>query len=57
MEKIREDYIHTKDDAESLKWLTEYMGLYKTERGYRVESFISPKFIRITVYKYGGIEQ
>lgn len=55
MEKIKEDYIKTRNDADSLGWIQMYMKKYPTEKGFRVEFFLSPKFIRATIYKIEGI--
>ncbi len=51
MEKIREFYLDTKHDDESIITICETIHQYPTEMGYRVESFTSPKFVRISVYK------
>ena len=53
MEKIKEDYIKTANDNDSFHWIQSYMNQYPTEKGFRVEFFVSPKFIRVTVYKMG----
>lgn len=53
MEKILEEFIDTKDDRESLTYISFMLLAYPTEKGYRVETFLSPKFVRITVYKMG----
>lgn len=49
--KITECYINTKNDEDSLNWIQTTLKIYPSEKGYRIESFVSPKFIRITVYK------
>lgn len=54
MDKIRENYINTSGDEESYKWIQAFLKEYPTEKGYRIESFMSPKFIRVTVYDCGG---
>lgn len=51
MEKINEVYIKTCNDWESISWIQKYMKQYPTEKGFRVECFLSPKFIRITIYE------
>lgn len=51
MEKKVETMLETSSDKESLKWISVYLNNYPTKDGYRVESFISPRFVRITVYK------
>lgn len=53
MEKIIESYIDTSNDYESISWIQKYMEEFPTEKGFRVEFFLSPKFIRVTVYKMG----
>ena len=53
MEKILEEFIDIKDDKESLTYIGVILSAYPTEKGYRVETFLSPKFVRITVYKMG----
>lgn len=49
--KIDERLIKTFNDSNSFHELGNVLRQYSTDDGYRVESFISPNFIRITVYK------
>lgn len=49
--KVAEHYIDTTNDEDSLNWIASLLKVYPTNNGYRIESFMSPKFIRITVYK------
>ena len=51
MEKIKEIYLDTTSDYDSLLEVFEVMNQYPTEKGNRVEAFYSPKFVRITIYK------
>ena len=53
MEKIHTEYLYTKDDRDSLQWIHYFVDKYPTEDGYRIETFMSPKFVRVTVYKMG----
>ena len=49
--KVAEHYMNTTDDEDSLNWVASLLIVYPTNKGYRIESFMSPKFIRVTVYK------
>ena len=51
MTKILESYTNTDNDFGSLEVLKDYMNRYPTEKGYRIETFMSPKFIRISIYE------
>lgn len=51
MEKIRELYHETTNDWDSMYFLTDIIMQFPTEKGYRVEAFYSPKFVRVSVYK------
>ena len=54
MTKILESYTNTDNDSSSLKVLQYYIDRYPTEKGYRIEIFMSPKFVRVTIYKERG---
>ena len=51
MEKIREIYSNSRTDYDSLLFVFEVLNQFPTEKGYRVEAFFSPKFVRVSVYK------
>ena len=51
MEKIREIYSNSRTDYDSLLFVFEVLNQFPTEKGYRVEAFYSPKFVRVSVYK------
>lgn len=51
MLKVLELLKETIGDSTSWFEIHEVLTQYPTSKGYRVESFISPKFVRITVYK------
>lgn len=51
MEKIKEVYIATHDDMQSYTMIKWYISNHPTEKGYRIETFVSPNFVRITIYK------
>ena len=53
MKKIYEIIEDTINDKDSLSVIGSFLNKYPTENGYRVECFISPKFIHVTVYKVG----
>ena len=49
--KIREFYYESGSDLQSLVMLSEVLHQFPTEKGYRVEAFFSPKFLRVSIYK------
>lgn len=51
MKKIRDEMIETLSDNDSLTWVKPFIERYPTEKGFRLEFFFSPQFIRIMVYK------
>ena len=51
MEKIRELYHDSSCDQNSLVFINDLLMQFPTEKGYRVEAFFSPKFVRVSVYK------
>ena len=51
MKKIRDEMIETLSDTDSLTWVKPFIERYPTEKGYRVEFFLSPRLIRIQVWK------
>ena len=51
MEKIKEIYVKTTSDYDSLLEVFDTLEEYPTKKGYRVEAYYSPKFVRITIYK------
>lgn len=51
MEKIREIYHNSSSDFDSILFVFEVLNQFPTEKGYRVETFFSPKFVRVSVYK------
>lgn len=51
MEKIRELYHDSLCDQSSLVFVNDILMKFPTEKGYRVEAFFSPKFVRISIYK------
>ena len=51
MTKIRELYHESTCDTSSLMFVNDIIMQFPTEKGYRVESFFSPKFVRVSVYK------
>lgn len=53
MNRNCEYYFETSNDEESLNKINETIKKYPTDKGYRIETFMSPKFVRITVYKMG----
>ena len=53
MKLVHISYLDTTGDEDSLMWITTFMNKYPTDKGYRIETFISPKFVRVTVYKVG----
>lgn len=50
MKKIMEIRIDTDSDRDSATRLLELLEHYSTENDYRIETFFSPKFIRVTIY-------
>ncbi|MBO7731115.1 MAG: hypothetical protein J6S67_01130 [Methanobrevibacter sp.] len=51
MKKVLQKIIETSGDRDGIKELSIIINNYPTSEGFRVEGFISPNFIRITVYK------
>lgn len=51
MEKIREELFQIANDTDAYHWVQSFLNKYPTEKGFRVECFISPKFMRVSVYK------
>ena len=53
MKKIRDEMIETLSDNDSLTWVKPFIERYPSEKGYRVEFFLSPRLIRVQVWKVG----
>lgn len=51
MKKIRDEMIETLSDIDSMNWIKPFIERYPTGKGYRVEFFLSPRLIRIQVWK------
>lgn len=51
MEKIRELYHDSLCDQSSLVFVNDILLQFPTQKGYRVEVFFSPKFVRVSVYR------
>lgn len=55
--KLANEYLlETKNDEHSIKWITAMCKQYPTEKGFRVETFMSPNFVHVKVYKMGDNE-
>ena len=50
MRKLEEELLIVENDKAAVKWLSIYSNRYPTEKGYRIEAFMSPELIRITIY-------
>ena len=51
MNKILERYIPLREDESMMDVIEYYMKEYSVKRGYRLEFFLSPQFVRVTVYE------
>ena len=51
MKKVEQFMLETNDDREAVRYITVATAQFPTEEGYRIETFMSPRFLRITIYK------
>ena len=51
MKKYKEDNIETSNDKDTLEWIRAYIEMYSTQHGFRLEFFMSPNFLKVTIYK------
>ena len=51
MKIVHMSYLDTSGDEDSLMWITTFMSKYPTKDGYRIETFVSPNFVKIVIYK------
>ena len=51
MKKVQENLLQVENDADALRWIESVMNIYPVSKGFRIETFYSPKFLRLTVYK------
>ena len=51
MRKIREEYFEIADNEDGIKWISCFMDVYPTNKGYRIETFSSPNLLKIIVYE------
>ena len=51
MKKVQENLLQIENDADALRWIESAMNIYPVSKGFRIETFYSPNFLRLTVYK------
>lgn len=51
MKKIREEMLTIYNKNEINTWFESFLNGYPVENGYRIECFVSPKFMRVSVYQ------
>ena len=51
MKKWTENIIETLNDKDTLERIRSYIEMYPTQKGFRLEFFMSPNFLKVIVYE------